>query len=177
MTRLVSLTCACENERSLYKASVKRLATLSQIPTSISLPTSNSYYFTHNHVRSYICHSSRCDRNDPTSCCRHCHPPHDTPTTPASQCNTGDLQCCNSSKSHQTRSWTDQSPRLLGVVVGALTGQVGVTCSPISAIGLGGNSCSAQPVCCSNNSFSGIVALAAPRSISTFEQRTQRPAD
>ncbi|KAF8870415.1 fungal hydrophobin-domain-containing protein [Infundibulicybe gibba] len=83
-----------------------------------------------------------------------------TPTTPASQCNTGGLQCCNSSQeSSNTDLGLTSLLGLLGVVVGALTGQVGVTCSPISAIGLGGNSCSAQPVCCSNNSFNGIVAL------------------
>ncbi|KAF8873234.1 fungal hydrophobin-domain-containing protein, partial [Infundibulicybe gibba] len=84
-----------------------------------------------------------------------------TPTTPASQCNTGGLQCCNSSQeSSNTDLGLTSLLGLLGVVVGALTDQVGVTCSPISAIGLGGNSCSAQPVCCSNNSFvSGIVAL------------------
>ncbi|KAF8868515.1 fungal hydrophobin-domain-containing protein [Infundibulicybe gibba] len=79
-----------------------------------------------------------------------------TPTTPASQCNTGGLQCCNSSQeSSNTDLGLTSLLGLLGVVVGALT----VTCSPISAIGLGGNSCSAQPVCCSDNSFSGIVAL------------------
>ncbi|EEB89522.1 hypothetical protein MPER_12369, partial [Moniliophthora perniciosa FA553] len=35
----------------------------------------------------------------------------------------------------------------------------GVTCSPISALGLSGNSCNAQTVCCENNSFHGRVAL------------------
>ena len=28
---------------------------------------------------------------------------------------------------------------------------LGVGCSPISVIGVGGNSCSANPVCCTNN--------------------------
>ncbi|KAF8884852.1 fungal hydrophobin-domain-containing protein, partial [Infundibulicybe gibba] len=84
-----------------------------------------------------------------------------TPTTPASQCNTGGLQCCNSSQESSNADLGLTSLLgLLGVVVGALTwSSGGVTCSPISAIGLGGNSCSAQPVCCSNNSFNGIVAL------------------
>ncbi|KDR84489.1 hypothetical protein GALMADRAFT_237367 [Galerina marginata CBS 339.88] len=77
---------------------------------------------------------------------------------PASQCNTGDLQCCQSVQSASTPSVASLLT-LLGVVVGSVTAPVGVTCSPISVIGLGGNSCSAQPVCCSNNSFNGIVAL------------------
>ncbi|KDR84222.1 hypothetical protein GALMADRAFT_236905 [Galerina marginata CBS 339.88] len=77
---------------------------------------------------------------------------------PASQCNTGDVQCCQSVQSASSPSVASLLT-LLGVVVGSVTGQVGVTCSPISVIGVAGNSCSAQPVCCSNNSFNGIVAL------------------
>ncbi|KAF8895187.1 fungal hydrophobin-domain-containing protein [Infundibulicybe gibba] len=83
-----------------------------------------------------------------------------TPTTPASQCNTGDLQCCNSTQeSSNTNASLTSLLGLLGVVVGSLTGQVGVSCSPLNVIGVGGNSCSAQPVCCSNNSFKGVVAV------------------
>ncbi|KAF8875135.1 fungal hydrophobin-domain-containing protein [Infundibulicybe gibba] len=83
-----------------------------------------------------------------------------TPTTPASQCNTGNLQCCNSTQeSSNTNASLTSILGLLGVVVGALTGQVGVSCSPVTLIGLAGNSCSAQPVCCSKNSFNGVVAL------------------
>ncbi|KDR81105.1 hypothetical protein GALMADRAFT_20915, partial [Galerina marginata CBS 339.88] len=77
---------------------------------------------------------------------------------PASQCNTGDLQCCNSVQSANSPSIAGILG-LLGIVVGSITGQVGVTCSPISAVGVGGNSCAAQPVCCSNNSFNGVVAI------------------
>ncbi|KAF8875138.1 fungal hydrophobin-domain-containing protein [Infundibulicybe gibba] len=83
-----------------------------------------------------------------------------TPTTPASQCNTGNLQCCDSTQeSSSTDATLTSILGLLGVVVSTLTGQVGVTCSPVTLIGLAGNSCSAQPVCCSNNSFHGVVAL------------------
>ena len=40
---------------------------------------------------------------------------------------------------------------LLGVVLGDLTGLVGLQCSPINVIGVGsGNACTASPVCCSN---------------------------
>ncbi|KAF8895180.1 fungal hydrophobin-domain-containing protein [Infundibulicybe gibba] len=47
---------------------------------------------------------------------------------------------------------------VLGITAN-LTGQVGATCSPISVISVDGNSCAAKPVCCSNNSFEGLVAL------------------
>ncbi|KDR74251.1 hypothetical protein GALMADRAFT_157512 [Galerina marginata CBS 339.88] len=77
---------------------------------------------------------------------------------PASQCNTGDLQCCDSVQSATSPS-AIAALALVDVVVGSVTGLVGITCSPISAIGVGGNSCSAQPVCCSNNSFNGVVAI------------------
>ncbi|KAF8153772.1 fungal hydrophobin-domain-containing protein [Crassisporium funariophilum] len=78
--------------------------------------------------------------------------------TPASQCNTGDLQCCNSAQAANSAA-ASALLGLLGIVVQDVTAIVGITCSPITAIGVGGNSCSAQPVCCSNNSFHGVVAL------------------
>ncbi|KAF8154240.1 hydrophobin-251 [Crassisporium funariophilum] len=79
-------------------------------------------------------------------------------TTPASQCNTGDLQCCNSAQAANSAAVAPLLG-LLGIVVQDVTALVGLTCSPISVIGIAGNSCSAQPVCCSNNSFNGLVAL------------------
>ncbi|PBK86708.1 hydrophobin-domain-containing protein [Armillaria gallica] len=76
---------------------------------------------------------------------------------------TGTAQCCGS-----TESASDVSPGvatllgLLGVVVSDLTANCfysGVTCSPISVIGVGGTSCSSQAVCCEGNHFNGLVAL------------------
>ncbi|KLO09115.1 fungal hydrophobin [Schizopora paradoxa] len=85
-----------------------------------------------------------------------------TATATTSQCNTGSLQCCNSVQSASTPSVASLLG-LLGIVVGSVTGQVGVTCSPLTIIGVSGNSClspsTAQPVCCENNSFNGVVAL------------------
>ncbi|THU91476.1 fungal hydrophobin [Dendrothele bispora CBS 962.96] len=84
-----------------------------------------------------------------------------TPTRrnePASQCNTGPVQCCNSVQSADSKSVAGLLS-LLGIVVQDVNALVGVTCSPISVIGVGGDSCSANPVCCENNSFNGIVAI------------------
>ncbi|KJA19392.1 hypothetical protein HYPSUDRAFT_97137, partial [Hypholoma sublateritium FD-334 SS-4] len=74
------------------------------------------------------------------------------------QCNTGSIQCCNSVQDAKASSLTALF-NVLSIPVESVTGQVGVTCSPITAVGTGGNSCTQQAVCCSNNSFNGVVAL------------------
>ncbi|KAF8887547.1 fungal hydrophobin-domain-containing protein [Infundibulicybe gibba] len=75
-----------------------------------------------------------------------------------SQCNTGSIQCCNSVQSSDS-SLVGLLAGLLGVVLGGLTSQVGVNCSPITVIGASGNSCSAQPACCTGNTFSGLLTV------------------
>ena len=41
---------------------------------------------------------------------------------------------------------------LLGIVLGDITGLIGLGCSPITVVGVGsGNACSANAVCCTNN--------------------------
>ncbi|KAF8959639.1 hydrophobin-263 [Flammula alnicola] len=76
----------------------------------------------------------------------------------SNQCNTGSIQCCNSTQS-ATSSIVSILAGLLGISAGSITGLVGVTCSPITVIGASGTSCSQQPVCCTNNSFNGLIAL------------------
>ncbi|KAG6833259.1 hypothetical protein H0H87_009434 [Tephrocybe sp. NHM501043] len=77
--------------------------------------------------------------------------------TPPPTCSTGPVQCCNSVT-------TASSPvaslltGLLGIVVGGDVA-VGLTCSPLSVIGVGGSSCNAQTVCCENNNFNGLIAI------------------
>ncbi|KAF8147855.1 hydrophobin [Crassisporium funariophilum] len=74
-------------------------------------------------------------------------------------CNTGPAQCCNSMHSAESHEG-NALLALVGVAVGSVTGQIGATCSPITAIGLGGGaSCTQQPVCCSDNSFNGLIAI------------------
>ncbi|KAF8876886.1 fungal hydrophobin-domain-containing protein [Gymnopilus junonius] len=77
---------------------------------------------------------------------------------PTNECTTGSLECCDS-----TGSATDPAIAsllsLLGVNVQDVTALVGVTCSPITVVGAGGTSCSEQPVCCTNDSFNGVIAL------------------
>ncbi|KAF4621000.1 hypothetical protein D9613_000972 [Agrocybe pediades] len=73
-------------------------------------------------------------------------------------CNTGSIQCCNSVQSSSTQG-VAQLAGLLGIDLGSITGLVGLSCSPLNILGIGGNSCSAQPVCCTGNTFSGLISL------------------
>ncbi|KAF9522624.1 hydrophobin-315 [Crepidotus variabilis] len=77
---------------------------------------------------------------------------------PASQCNTGPVQCCDSTGTAKDPS-ISKLLGLLNINVSDVDALVGVTCTPITVIGAGGSSCAAQPVCCSNNSFKGVVAI------------------
>ena len=89
-----------------------------------------------------------------------------TPT----DCATGDLQCCDTTETvslpcplfeslADIRDRQAGSPAgaallgLLGIVVQDVNVLIGVTCSPITVIGVGtGSSCSTNTVCCSDNS-------------------------
>ena len=59
-----------------------------------------------------------------------------TTTSPASQCNTGPVQCCDSTTTAGAPDAADVLS-LLGVVVQDLDVVVGLSCSPISVVGLG----------------------------------------
>ncbi|KAG2017360.1 hydrophobin-251, variant 2 [Coprinopsis cinerea AmutBmut pab1-1] len=74
------------------------------------------------------------------------------------QCNGGVVQCCNEMQS----STSLEAPiagllSLLGIDLSGLTGQVGLTCTDVTVIGVGGgSSCNNQQVCCNNNNFSKL---------------------
>ncbi|KAH7926414.1 fungal hydrophobin [Leucogyrophana mollusca] len=73
------------------------------------------------------------------------------------QCNTGSISCCNSVQDANSSQVTGLLS-LLGVVLGPITGQVGLNCSPISAIALSqGATCNQEPVCCTDNQFNGLI--------------------
>ncbi|KAJ3572066.1 hypothetical protein NP233_g3338 [Leucocoprinus birnbaumii] len=84
-----------------------------------------------------------------------------TPTStplPASQCGTGNLQCCNALE-RSDGSLVGTLLGLLGVVLQGVEALIGITCSPIDILGIGQNSCHSQPVCCQNNDFHGLIAI------------------
>nr|ABA46363.1 hydrophobin 1 [Heterobasidion annosum] len=85
--------------------------------------------------------------------------PATTTTIPASQCNTGDAQCCNSVQSATAPAVTSLLG-LLGIVLEDINVLVGLSCDPISVIGVGGGAnCVQQPVCCENNNFNGLINI------------------
>ncbi|RXW20850.1 hypothetical protein EST38_g4992 [Candolleomyces aberdarensis] len=73
-----------------------------------------------------------------------------------SQCNSGPVQCCNKVASSNDKG-IKQLLGLLGINLSA-TQTIGLNCSPIG-LGLGGNSCNKQTVCCQNNGFNGLVSI------------------
>ncbi|KAK0469244.1 hydrophobin [Desarmillaria tabescens] len=82
-----------------------------------------------------------------------------SPSGTPSQCSTGPVQCCDSVQSSKSGGLVATLLGLLGINLGSADVPVGLTCSPLSVIGIGGNSCSAQTVCCENNSFNGLIAI------------------
>ena len=80
-----------------------------------------------------------------------------TRTEPGS-CNTGPIQCCQSTEKADGPA-ASKLLGLLGVVLQDLNVLVGIQCSPITVIGGGNAGCDAEPVCCQNNTFGGLIAI------------------
>ncbi|KAE9391770.1 fungal hydrophobin, partial [Gymnopus androsaceus JB14] len=80
---------------------------------------------------------------------------------PASSCSTGPVQCCNTVES-ASNPVVGLLAGLLGVVLGDLTANVALTCSPITVIGAAGSGCNTNVVCCQDNSNSVISVGCVP---------------
>ncbi|KXN84671.1 Hydrophobin-3 [Leucoagaricus sp. SymC.cos] len=76
------------------------------------------------------------------------------------KCNVGKLNCCDQVQDASS-SAVQKALGAVGAAASSVKGLVGLNCSPITVIGAGGNSCSAQPACCSDNTFEGgLVTIA-----------------
>ncbi|KAJ3991680.1 fungal hydrophobin [Lentinula boryana] len=84
--------------------------------------------------------------------------PATTTTVTASQCTTGDLQCCDSTTTAGSAAGAALLG-LLGVVVQDVDVLLGLTCSPITVIGVGSSSCSSNVVCCEDNSWGSLISI------------------
>ncbi|ETW78296.1 hydrophobin-like protein [Heterobasidion irregulare TC 32-1] len=81
------------------------------------------------------------------------------PSQSAAACNTGSIQCCNALQSAGAPG-ISVILGLLGIKVGDVNAIVGFGCAPITVGGAGaGASCAAQPVCCTGNSFNGLINI------------------
>lgn len=80
---------------------------------------------------------------------------------PASQCNNGNIQCCNELKKYSELDLKERNEvtNIVGGVVDALHGQFGVDCTSVSVLGLAGNQCNAQTVCCHNVESSALISI------------------
>ncbi|KAI0333057.1 hydrophobin 2 [Cubamyces sp. BRFM 1775] len=74
-------------------------------------------------------------------------------------CSTGSLQCCQQTTTAGSAA-ASAILSLLGIVVQDVNALVGLTCSPINVVGVGsGNACSANAVCCDDNSNGGLISI------------------
>ncbi|KIM61504.1 hypothetical protein SCLCIDRAFT_1215971 [Scleroderma citrinum Foug A] len=75
-------------------------------------------------------------------------------------CSNGTAQCCNSTYENNATN-TNLLEGLLGIVLDVTAqGLLGLDCSPITVIGLGGGaSCTQQAVCCQGTDFTGLVNI------------------
>ncbi|KAF5358009.1 hypothetical protein D9756_001287 [Leucocoprinus leucothites] len=71
-------------------------------------------------------------------------------------CNVGELHCCEHTSNMGPTGAS--AGGLLGIPLNLLP-QIGMNCDPISVLGVGGNNCAAQPVCCQQTAFSGLLNL------------------
>ncbi|KAG6375855.1 fungal hydrophobin [Boletus reticuloceps] len=78
----------------------------------------------------------------------------------ASTCNSGSVSCCNQKFSNPS-TFSGGPLGLLGVLLG-LGVNAGVSCSPITIIGLlnNGGQCTQQTACCSNVEQNGLINIA-----------------
>ncbi|KAI0671940.1 fungal hydrophobin-domain-containing protein [Trametes maxima] len=83
--------------------------------------------------------------------------PSGTPGQGSGSCNTGPVQCCNS-VGKANDGLIGSILGLLGIILHPDT-DVGLQCSPLSGVGLGGSSCSSTPVCCENNAHGGLISI------------------
>ncbi|KAI0713769.1 hydrophobin 1 [Earliella scabrosa] len=81
------------------------------------------------------------------------------PIQARADCATGPIQCCESTETADSTA-AAAILGLLGIVLQDVNVLVGLTCSPVTVIGVGGSgSCEAQAVCCENNSFGGLISI------------------
>ncbi|KAF5373217.1 hypothetical protein D9757_010563 [Collybiopsis confluens] len=75
---------------------------------------------------------------------------------PSNTCSTGPVQCCNTLTTAKDPAAASIIKSISAVVQDVNVG-VGLTCTPVIGVGSGG--CSAQAVCCQDNSHGGLISI------------------
>ncbi|KAG2140577.1 hydrophobin, partial [Suillus clintonianus] len=78
----------------------------------------------------------------------------------SSQCDTGNIQCCD--RTQPVDQYNNNATMFGGIPIAAdVLGDVGIDCTPITIIGLfaSGANCFQQPVCCSNETYDGVINI------------------
>ncbi|KXN91401.1 Hydrophobin-1 [Leucoagaricus sp. SymC.cos] len=73
------------------------------------------------------------------------------------QCNIGEVHCCKHTQQFPGNSVATANS-LLGLPIDIVP-MLGFGCTPITVLGVGGTSCSAQTVCCEGNKFTSLLNL------------------
>ncbi|KAG7441378.1 hydrophobin [Guyanagaster necrorhizus] len=76
----------------------------------------------------------------------------------SSGCTSGTLECCSSVQDPSSNA-VQTVLADVGVDVGDITVPVGLTCDPITVIGVGSNQCSSQAACCTGENYNGLAVL------------------
>ncbi|KAI0653914.1 fungal hydrophobin [Cubamyces menziesii] len=79
-------------------------------------------------------------------------------STPTGTCSTGPIQCCQSVGKASDPAF-NALLGLLGVVIDGFDALLGLQCSPISIVGVGQSTCTANVVCCENNSVGSLISI------------------
>ncbi|KAF5322071.1 hypothetical protein D9619_001630 [Psilocybe cf. subviscida] len=74
------------------------------------------------------------------------------------QCSGGQINCCGSTQNSTALNLGTLSSAL-GIQLPNISGLIGLTCTSVALLSALGQQCSSQQVCCTNNSFNGVVAL------------------
>ncbi|KAI0330327.1 fungal hydrophobin [Cubamyces sp. BRFM 1775] len=78
--------------------------------------------------------------------------------TGGNTCSTGPIQCCQSVGKASDPAF-NALLGLLGIVLSGVDALMGLQCSPLSIVGAGQSTCTANVVCCENNSVGSLISI------------------
>ncbi|KIP01258.1 hydrophobin [Phlebiopsis gigantea 11061_1 CR5-6] len=74
-------------------------------------------------------------------------------------CSAGPVQCCNQVQPAGSPAASNALGNLIDVPIQDVNTPIGLSCSPINVLALGGTNCASTPVCCDQNYQNGLVNI------------------